>query len=547
MTEPLSRALAGPDRLVTGILGLSAVGLTAAANGAVLPTAWGWSALGLLLATAWGLGFRRRLELTRVEWGVLGGVTSFLLWIALSTVWSASSPRTVDEIERSIIYLAALAALFVLGSPRSLPYLLGGVLAATVGISAVALGIWFTGPAEHHPLQGSLPSWNALGVLTAIGLILALGFASAQLPRELRLGAAASLPLLAATLYLTHSRGGFLALCVGLLAFAFLHPVLAGGRRRIAVLAVVVLALAALGVGIVQAGGPGALLGKTIESVRSPPAPEGRPSERLLTLSSNMRTDYWRVAWAQYRAHPWLGSGAGTFALYWNRDRETIYYSHDAHNVYLETAAELGPFGLLLLVGTLALPFLGLRAARREPLLAAAAGAYIAFLLHAGVDWDWEVPAVTLAGLACGGGLVLAARAERRPVSGTLRTVALGAVAILVAFVLVAYRGNLAAGASREAAYRGDFRRAEQTARTATRWMPWSSEAWLSLGEAQLALGDTRGARESFETGLERDPLEWRLWYKLAVASSGAEREEALAEAARLNQYSAEVRALQGE
>jgi hypothetical protein len=41
---------------------------------------------------------------------------------------------------------------------------------------------------------------------------------------------------------------------------------------------------------------------------------------------------------------------------------------------------------------------------------AAAAGAYVAFLFHAGVDWDWEMPAVTVAGLACG----VALMAERK-------------------------------------------------------------------------------------------------------------------------------------
>lgn len=542
----ITEALPSPERLATGLLCLAAVGLTAAKQGGIFPTAWGWSALGLLLATALGLAFRR-VELTRLEWGVLGGLATFLLWIALSTFWSVSTPRTVEELERSIIYLAALAAVFVLGSPPSLPYLLAGVLAAIVDVSAVALGGWFIDPAEHHPLAGSLPTWNALGVLSAIALILALGFTSAQLPRVVRLGAAASLPLLATTLYLTHSRGAFLALGAGLLAFAFLHPIFRGRRARIAAVAVVILAAAALGVGLVRTGGPGALLERTYESFRSPPAPQGRPSERLITLSSNARLDYWRVAWAQYREQPWLGSGSGTYALYWYRDRETIYYTRDAHNLYLETVAELGPVGLLLLVGTLALPFLALRRRPREPLLAAAVGAYLAFLVHAGVDFDWEVPAVTLAGLFCGAGLLLASPAGRQHLSRAARAAGIGLAAILAVFTLVAYLGNSAQDASRVAAVRGELERAEEAARTATRWTPWSSEAWLLVGNAELAAGDARGARASYQTGLEKDPREWRLWYSLARASEGAERERAIAEAARLNQFSAEVRALQGK
>jgi len=42
--------------------------------------------------------------------------------------------------------------------------------------------------------------------------------------------------------------------------------------------------------------------------------------------------------------------------------------------------------------------------------VAAAAAGYSAYLVHAGLDWDWEYPVVTLAGLACGAALLIAAR-----------------------------------------------------------------------------------------------------------------------------------------
>ena len=44
--------------------------------------------------------------------------------------------------------------------------------------------------------------------------------------------------------------------------------------------------------------------------------------------------------------------------------------------------------------------------ARRHPLVPGAAGAYAAYLVHTGVDWDWELPAVTLAGLLCGAAIL---------------------------------------------------------------------------------------------------------------------------------------------
>jgi predicted Zn-dependent protease len=116
----------------------------------------------------------------------------------------------------------------------------------------------------------------------------------------------------------------------------------------------------------------------------------------------------------------------------------------------------------------------------------------------------------------------------------------------LAAFSLLAQVGNAAMQASQFAADRRNFVRAEERARVATRWNPWSSTAWRLRGEAELRLGDTPGATTSFLTGLDRDSRDWRLWYDLARASRGAERRRALATAARLNPYSAGVRELLG-
>ena len=115
------------------------------------------------------------------------------------------------------------------------------------------------------------------------------------------------------------------------------------------------------------------------------------------------RSLYYHVAWREYLGHPLLGSGAGTFARYWLRwgDVGTWGGALDAHSLYLETLAELGPIGLCLLGGFLLYPLRRTVSQRALPFVPAAAGASIAFLVHAGLDWDWEVPAVVVAGLAC--------------------------------------------------------------------------------------------------------------------------------------------------
>src|SRR5207253_3869602 len=95
----------------------------------------------------------------------------------------------------------------------------------------------------------------------------------------------------------------------------------------------------------------------------------------LLSVSSAGRAEYWDVAWRDFARHPLLGSGAGTFALAWNRDRHTVYDVLDAHSLYIEVLGELGPIGLLLVAGALATPLLALRRIRRDAAAAAGAGA----------------------------------------------------------------------------------------------------------------------------------------------------------------------------
>ena len=87
----------------------------------------------------------------------------------------------------------------------------------------------------------------------------------------------------------------------------------------------------------------------------------------------------------------------------------------DAHSLYLEKLAELGAIGLVLLLWVLAVPVLAAIRIRGRPFVTGAFGAYVAFAAHAAVDWDWELPAVTFAGIFCGALLIVAARSERAP------------------------------------------------------------------------------------------------------------------------------------
>src|SRR5207244_10052878 len=134
---------------------------------------------------------------------------------------------------------------------------------------------------------------------------------------------------------------------------------------------------------------------------------------RRVNLSGSGRADYWRVAWREFAENPVLGAGAGSYERYWVRDRPNAFFARDAHNLYLEVLAELGPIGLLLLCVALGTPLVAAVRLRRRPLVAAVAAAYVAFLLHAAIDWDWEMTGLTITALLCGAALVVAARPER--------------------------------------------------------------------------------------------------------------------------------------
>ncbi|HVD12261.1 MAG TPA: O-antigen ligase family protein [Gaiellaceae bacterium] len=318
--------------------------------------------------------------------------------------------------------------------------------------------------------------------------------------------------------------------------------------RRRSVLALALIAVAIVVVALASAGGPQAAVRRAYHAFNAPaPLVKTDTKKRLFSLSGSNRSDYWRVAWREAEDHPWLGGGAGSYQRFWLRHRSADLPVRDAHSLYLETLAELGPLGLALLLCALAAPLAAVGAARRSPLAAAALGAYVAFLVHAGIDWDWEMPAVTLAALVCGIALLLAARgAETRPLGRTPRAVGVGLAALLGAVALVGFAGNRAETSAADALDASHLHQAAAEARHARRWEPWSAEPWRLLGESQLQAGEVGPARASFLRGLEKDRGSWELWLDLALARRDDQRRDALTQVARLNPLSPELRQLRG-
>jgi len=599
-----------PAVLVFGpVLGL------AAAQGGYFPTSWGWVSVPLLWAVAIALIVRDGVGLTTAERFFLGALASLAGWIVLASLWSIAPAQTILEIERVLVYAAAIGAVLLL-SGRSAHWLLGGLLTAISLITLFSLltrlvpdrfGVY--DQTAVYRLAEPIGYWNGLGVFAVVGTLIALGFAARARTLWGRASSAGTMVVLLPTLYFTFGRAAWIALAAGVViavaldprrlqliaallvlaplpavavvlasresglthahtplsraahdghrvtlaivllaaANALLAAVFASATKRIDVpravrtafaVAVGLMVIVALGAVFARYGGPVSLARKGYTTFKAPPPrSSANLNNRLLSFSGNGRADLWRLAWDDAKGHAALGAGAGTYERYFLRHQPPrVGRVRDAHGLYIEMLAELGPFGLAVLLAALATPLALLPRARRHPLVPAAAGAYVAYLVHTGVDWDWELPAVTLAGLLCGTSILLFARRWKapNPLSPPTRFVAAGVAVITAGFAAIALLGNMALSRSDAAREDGKLPRAATEARRAHTLMPWSPRPWEALGRAQVSAGLLPDARQSFRKAISIDDGDWRLWYELAGAATGAAQRRALRHAVAL-------------
>jgi len=358
------------------VLAGAAVTLLAFRDGGYFPSAWRAATVAFLAAAALAIVLRRASAPSRAQLVVVLALGALAGWTALSALWSPDPAASLLEAQRTLVYVAAVVAAFAIGGR-----VFAGTLAAIALVCAYSLGQRLLEGPPDPPLpfsgtflQEPLGYANALGGLAAIGL--ASSVVLVRVPR-LRLLAPALCCLFAVTLVLTQNRSGWFAAVAGI---GVALP-LAWGRRRLAVSVAAVVGLALV-------------LALTL--------PAGSLADDMAARGGGNRPWYWHVAWQEASEFPVAGRGAGTFELAWLQRQPIEESVLDAHSLYLETLAELGLVGLGLLALAFAPPLV---AAFRGTSAAAAAG-YVAFLFHAGVDWDWEMPAVTVAGLLCGAAIL---------------------------------------------------------------------------------------------------------------------------------------------
>src|SRR5205807_250545 len=125
----------------------------------------------------------------------------------------------------------------------------------------------------------------------------------------------------------------------------------------------------------------------------------------LVSGASDGRWQFWQAAVSEFRSHPLVGGGAGSYAAWWDRHGSISYVTGNAHSLYFETLGELGALGLLLVLGVIAAAAFAAwrrwRAARGEDraTVAALAAVLAGFAVAAGIDWMWQMTVVGAVGI----------------------------------------------------------------------------------------------------------------------------------------------------
>jgi hypothetical protein len=164
----------------------------------------------------------------------------------------------------------------------------------------------------------------------------------------------------------------------------------------------------------------------------------------------------------------------------------------------------------------------------------------LAWALHAGIDWDWEMPVLTVVPLA------LCSLAIARPPggpSGPLPTRTLARTVVGIAcLVLLATPVSIAVSQGRlnesvRAFTRGDCAAAIDLALAASEAADTRPEPFEVLGFCNSRLGQGDLARAALASAIRRDPENWEYHYGLALvrAADGLDPRESAQRALELN------------
>jgi tetratricopeptide (TPR) repeat protein len=314
------------------------------------------------------------------------------------------------------------------------------------------------------------------------------------------------------------------ALVRGALALAERHELVPHVRvsRRASITALCT-ALFAGAVVAIAAGTPGTV-SDAWDEFKQPAVPEQNTTvERFQSASGNGRYQYWQAAIEAGETDPLKGIGPGTYEYFWAREGSIPGFVRDAHSLFLETFAELGIPGLVLILA-LVLGIVGFAIWRSlnatlaaRPWFAAAAAAATAFAVAAAIDWAWELSVIPVCFLLLAAAVVGAERAPSPPRGRMRARVALiVASCIALAGIAIPLAGTSSIRASQSAASGNDLNQALEHARSGTDIEPWAASPNLQEALVLELRGDLSAAASAARAATRDEPTNWRNWLVLS-------------------------------
>lgn len=472
-----------------------------------------WNALGLVMVLAMPIALRVTTDTTRRDGARLAALAAFfVLFVCLCMTYSRGG---------ILALFTALVVVTVLGGQRLRGLAVAGV---AIVISLPALGLAFNRPALkgiNVPLGERIPDGIVLGLVTAGCLIALLIAGSGMLQLEQRT---------------PWNEERTQLVWRGLAAIA------------------AILAIFTFGAILAAPDGPGGWADRAWEKFSQTSKDEVSDPSRLVSSNSGNRWVWWKEAAGAWSDKPLHGWGAGSFAVTHKMYREVELGVAQPHNMPLQFLAETGIIGTLLVSGALGfLLFCALDRLRAMPrgrerdLGAALLAAAAAWLVHGLVDWDWDIPGVTVPALLFLGVLAAAPWAPRRgepavrSATGTrglalaLACVCLGLVIVSAGLPMVADQKASSAQAVSTDAGADELQDAAANADLAARLDPTAVRPLLAAAALAEGRGRLLDARRFLLDAADRQPYSSTVWFRLLeLALKTADRAGAKAATARL-------------
>lgn len=310
----------------------------------------------------------------------------FVLWCAASFFWSSFRMKTLIE----LIYLLYYGLIFIIiGSLKKeyYKYLFSIIIANGALISAI--GILLFSLKIQTRVESTMANANVFGIYSVMTFLLSWGFYLKYHRRIYILPAF----IIACSIMLSGSRASLIILAVTLVIMlvcsekgrrikAFIHTSCMGVTSYAFIVFFRMLLLSGI-------KDPGTISMNVI----------GRTG--TFTTSVVDRLKFWNVAFDIFKGKPIAGTGLGTFFTeYANHYNNIGLFARYVHNHYLQLLSETGIIGLLLFIIFLLVCFVP--ALKRLKQICETKSSIIiygpvclAFLMHIGMDFSFNFPAVT--------------------------------------------------------------------------------------------------------------------------------------------------------